>query len=282
MSLFGFTKNKESKERISQGSVDDISIINNTDYTIKIACVSNTGHVRKQNEDNFLIESHYMEKDHQSLEQPYYFEKDSHQQTVVAVFDGMGGENAGELASFVGAYELADLGAFQKLTDDYITRIVRELNERVFDAGVRGKYRQIGSTMSMIIFKNQSAHICNLGDSPIYLFRNGQLLLQSKLHTNAEALKKMGITNRKPGLTQFLGIDKEEFLVEPTIKHTWIQKNDLYLICSDGLTDMVPEEEIAKVLSGEYTVSEKIETLKNMALNNGGKDNVTIILAEVQ
>ena len=94
----------------------------------------------------------------------------------------------------------------------------------------------------------------NLGDSPVDLFSDHSLIQLSVHQTNEALLRERGITGRKPGLTQFLGIEEEDYIIEPQISSTELQAGDLFLLCSDGLTDMCTEEEITEILSkGEDT-----------------------------
>lgn len=255
--------------------------INDNSYNVSTVCLSDTGHIRNHNEDNFLINGQYMQQDHQSLEMPHTLRQSTKEQIVLSVFDGMGGENAGELASYVAAKELAGYGNLFGLSESNLTELVRELNRAVYESGKEGRYGQIGTTMSMLVFHEDNVYVCNLGDSPIYLYREGQLSMLGALHTNAESLRQMGITNRKPGLTQFLGISEEEFLVEPFISCEEVKKGDLFLICSDGLTDMIDEDEISNILSQDVKIGNKANVLMQRALENGGRDNITIILSKV-
>ena len=95
-------------------------------------------------------------------------------------------------------------------------------------------------------------------------------------------LQKLGITNRKPGLTQFLGIDEEQFALTPHIKAFEVLKGDVILLASDGLTDMVDETVISNVLSVEKTPARAVSGLQELALANGGVDNITIIVCRVE
>ena len=95
-------------------------------------------------------------------------------------------------------------------------------------------------------------------------------------------LKEQGITGRKPGLTQFLGIEEEEYQIDPQISVTETREGDLYLLCSDGLTDMCSEEEIVEILSRDEAVAACVEELTDRALKHGGRDNITVILCRVE
>ena len=88
--------------------------------------------------------------------------------------------------------------------------------------------------------------------------------------------------NRKAPLTQYLGVPEDEFIIQPHISITKLRNKERFIICSDGLTDMVKESDIEKVLSCECSVSDCSNTLLNMALSNGGRDNITIIVCEIQ
>lgn len=94
-------------------------------------------------------------------------------------------------------------------------------------------------------------------------------------------MKANGITNRKPYLTQFLGIDPEELRIEPFIQSGYYQAGDRYLLCSDGLTDMVDQDVIGEVLIQHEYPEDCAENLKKLALENGGRDNITVIVIDV-
>ena len=95
-------------------------------------------------------------------------------------------------------------------------------------------------------------------------------------------MRAQGITNRKPGLTQFLGIEEEEYIIEPHIIELKLKSKDLYLLCSDGLTDMCSEEEITEILDKKDSLKIKTRQLAEAALNHGGRDNITIILCQIR
>ena len=85
---------------------------------------------------------------------------------------------------------------------------------------------------------------------------------------------------KKPGLIQYLGMDPGEIILEPTIHSSDLQKGDTYLICSDGLTDMVTEADIASLLNKAADAEEATAGLVELALENGGKDNITAIVCK--
>lgn len=248
---------------------------------IRAVCLSDTGKVRAHNEDNFMFRGYYLPQNHQSMDDAYVLYQPLEGCMAYAVFDGMGGLRGGELASYTAAAQLAERCRELLPTKEGLTELVRCINREVYQAGCLQQYQEIGTTLSMLAFENDTVWVCNLGDSPIYCFRQGELMMLGKAHTNAEELKRMGITGRKPGLTQFLGISEEEVIVEPFISSMEAKQKDLYLICSDGLTDMVSEEEISELLSRKTDLPERAELLIQKALEHGGRDNVTVLLIEM-
>src|SRR5699024_8359480 len=115
-----------------------------------------------------------------------------------------------------------------------------------------------------------------------FLYRSGKINQISVDHTDQFLFAKQDRLKRKPRLTQHLGIDPEEMIVEPYIAEIKFQKEDLFLLCSDGLTDMLDENEIKEVLHDNSTVASQTEILIQRALRNGGRDNITVILCKIE
>lgn len=251
-------------------------------YQIAMAYTTHSGKVRSGNEDNFFIDGTYMPLEHQSMPDVRTVTISSRLKPAVAVFDGMGGESAGELASYTAAKRFSELKVPEIWSAEYLSGVIIGLNEEVCRKRREQRFSRIGSTALIAAFNDSEMLLGNLGDSLAYLYRKCELHRISQPHTNEAFLREQGITNKKPGLTQFLGIDQEEFMVEPFINPISLCHGDLYLLCSDGLTDMVSEEGIQKILSGFIPVERKVERLRDTALENGGRDNITIILCEIQ
>lgn len=251
-------------------------------FNVYMACISHTGKVRTQNEDNVSFAGKYFPLEHQSMEEVKSCKISSGDKPAVAIFDGMGGESAGELASYTAAKKFTEYPAAEHWDSNVILKRVLEINDAVCKARKENRFSRIGSTMTMLAFDGKKLWAGNLGDSPAYRFRDGRLTSISHAHTNAKLLAEQGITDKKPGLTQFLGIDAEEFTVEPFVAECDVKKGDIYLISSDGLTDMVSEEKIIQILSErENELEKKVQKLLNEALDNGGRDNITIVLCKI-
>ena len=253
---------------------------------IRAVCLSHIGNVRENNEDNYLYNGRFLPMIHNDEIVPMVENYDLDTAKIFAVMDGMGGESAGELASFVAASELSKYFNDNLLTTEtfhdgsFLFDKLIEISDVVYFAGKEKNYSTIGTTLSMIIFFKDYGIVCNIGDSPIYRFRDGSLKEIYHAHTNEEWLKQQGI-NRKPGLIQFLGISSQDMIIQPYIEQISLMENDIYLICSDGLTDMVSENVIVSILNSEDDLYNKGVVLINTALDNGGKDNITIVLCRI-
>lgn len=254
--------------------------------TKNCSCSCVKGKVRENNEDNFYFAGKSLEPDTEGLETTIsetidLIKEDKHGY-LFAVFDGMGGGQYGEIAS----YEAA------KCTDEFIShcddpneprmlgKLCKAINERVYAAGEEKGASVMGTTMAAMYFKGGRWWSCNVGDSRCYRIRGGVLEKISEDHV--EELYNIGMIKkpRKPRLIQYMGMDPEEIIVEPSISSDDMKEGDTYLLCSDGLTDMVVEADIASVLNDAGDAEEAAVRLVDMALENGGKDNITVIVCK--
>ncbi len=252
---------------------------------IESAGVTHIGKVREKNEDNYYYSYQFLPLEHNEEMEIANWEFTTSKPHILGVFDGMGGECAGELASYTAVSKLHEL--YPKMLEvvdapipEKLAGLLGQISNAVYDAAMANHYRLIGSTATMLFTEGNIGYAVNLGDSPMYRLRGGKLELMSHPHTDADLLKEQGI-QRKPALTQFLGINTREFLIEPFIREVELKKRDQYLLCSDGLTDMVTEERIEEILQKKVTADVKCEMLLDEALTSGGRDNITIILCEV-
>lgn len=254
-------------------------------FYAETAAVTNVGLRRSENEDNYYFQGVCLPLSHNENSEvvPWKFEVDKTQ--VLAVFDGMGGESAGDLASYTSAktFEMCVRqwrGSDQMPSEDDISEMLNHVSQTVYEKARENQYRLIGSTATVLFLRKDEAVIADLGDSPMYLQRDGELERISVPHTDEELLRQQGI-QRKPGLTQFLGVDTGEMRLEPYVRQIKLRDGDQFMLCSDGLTDMMPEVEIRKILSEEISVRKKVQVLLERALQYGGRDNVTIILCKI-
>ena len=266
--------------------------------TLAAACGSDQGKRRKNNEDNLYFKGFRMPEGTDGPED--YMPSDNHGSEVIVekeyalsqdsffcVFDGMGGGDFGEVASYTAAKTAKEyLSVEQHITPCDITPSLTEMcnaiNQSVYQAGMNLGSDQTGSTLVGLYFPAGQVWICNLGDSRGYLLRDGKLLQISLDHTDAAFMQENGITGRKPYLTQYLGIDPDEMMIEPYIRSYYLREGDTFLICSDGVTDMVGEQEICRILAHNEDVGDCVDLLIQAALDGGGKDNITAIVVRME
>lgn len=246
------------------------------DYRIEAACGSSIGKVRSNNEDNFLFDCTYLPQENGGQLPPLQMYGSFAGNVCIAVFDGMGGGDYGEVASYKAAVRLKELLSEMAAPD--LRDAVDQLNLAVWNARTETGSRQMGSTMAAVFLQGKQAVFCNVGDSRIFIMRGDKLIQVSQDHTDEAYMKAKQITGRRPRLTQYLGMDPGQVRLDPYITKGVPEAGDLILICSDGLTDMLSQEEICTVLTAGGTAVACVEELIAQALEKGGKDNVTVIV----
>lgn len=246
---------------------------------IEAACGSHKGKVRRNHEDNFYFNGEYLDRDNDGLKGVSTFSGELKRGTCVAVFDGMGGEDYGEEASYAAAHythqvngNLASLFLNQQ---KLLKKQIFASNNAVVEAKKKLNSDRMGTTVVMIRFTASEAYICNVGDSRAYQLRDGQL----RQITVDHVYKRPG--SKKTPLTQHLGIDPTSMTIEPYIASEEVQAGDTYLLCSDGLTDMLSDEEISTILQKRKKSKNCVKALMNAALERGGRDNITIIVCKI-
>jgi len=239
--------------------------------------LSDTGRLREGNEDAVLVD-------------------EAHQLAVLA--DGMGGYNAGEVASAMAcAHIQAELGAWleaqgsrQGLRDvrRAMQTAVQQANRAIFEAANNNPaYVGMGTTLVMAVFQHDHLLLGHVGDSRCYRLRGGSLqaltrdhsLLQEQIDNGLVTPEQARFAPYRNLITRALGV---EDTVSLDITETVIEADDVYLLCSDGLSDMVPDEQIATLLLGPGGVADKAQALVDAANENGGRDNISVILVHVQ
>lgn len=243
-------------------------------YKIHYSCLSHIGNVRSMNQDNFICDGHYMESDGTTAVLPMCGTKTSKKTSVFGIFDGMGGEECGEIASYIAAKNAAAFKIGKNTLVD-LSQFCYKANNDICDYATLHEVSSMGTTAAMLAFTNKYVALCNIGDSKIFRLSNGILEQISKDHV---AISAFGV---KPPLSQNLGIPPNELVIDPYLARGPYNDGDVYLICSDGLTDMVSDDEITEVLVSK-PIEEAITQLLDKALANGGKDNTTIILCKIE
>jgi len=250
---------------------------------------TDVGKVREKNEDNFLLNKVVRELK-QSKVNVRRLGKEG--PIVCAVFDGMGGEALGEIASKICADEAIELYEQAKeneqLKASQIDDYVQKANNKIVKMIENSRARRGGCTLAMVYIDDGVVYAYSLGDSRIYLYRNKELIQISEDHTLAMKKYKANIYTKEEAenspdshkLTSFVGVDVEEQGLKVQRYSSFkLDGDDKILICSDGLYDMCDEREILELISGESsTIS---YDLVKAALRNGGMDNVTCLVIEL-
>ena len=234
---------------------------------LKWGAFSDVGMVRQQNEDSFLAE-----------------------ETLFVVADGMGGHNAGEVASALAVTTLK-AGARLGIDDAEVFReLVQQANSAIYTASLDDSTQSgMGTTvtaLSIVEGEEPRVLVANVGDSRAYLWRSGALSRLSVDHSYVQELVNEGIITpeaarvhpRRNIVTRALGIDRS---VNVDVFTHFVRTGDRIVLCSDGLVDEVADTEIAKVLGQHSDPQETAEALVMVANTNGGRDNTTVVVVDV-
>ena len=214
---------------------------------------------------------------------------------VYVVADGVGGGNAGEIASRTAVNVIANYVVEHPIADmtnkyaivNYLQSCLDEANSKIFSMANTYEENTGMATTAVIVYAAAGkVYITNVGDSRVYLYRGGQLVQLTEDHTYVNTLVKAGILSkeqaevdeRKNVITKALGA---ESTVEPDFFQIEMMTDDIFLICTDGLYNEVENPEIIQVLSKNQSMSDVCIELINRANKNGGRDNITIISLKV-
>ena len=206
--------------------------------------------------------------------------------------DGMGGAAAGELASKIFADTTQDIfsGNTDRSQKEVLYRIQKafcDANENILEHVIQNKdHKGMGCTAELLAFSNEGFIVGHIGDSRTYRLREGHLEQLTQDHTMVQQQFEEGLISSdqikqhplRNVIFRAVGI-KEELALDLIIGKIFAE--DLFLLCSDGLTDMIPDEQIREILCADTDISRKAEELIEEAKNAGGTDNITVALVAV-
>ncbi|NLG24382.1 MAG: Stp1/IreP family PP2C-type Ser/Thr phosphatase [Clostridiales bacterium] len=213
----------------------------------------------------------------------YYVPKPGERFALVA--DGMGGHQAGEVASRIAVDEFSKwLRCAPRPSEEALHRAVAEANIAIYKEG-RGDSAKsgMGTTLTALWFGEDFVYLAHIGDSRAYLLRNGAMMQLSSDHTLVgEMLARGQITSHEAMvhphrhyITRALGTAPS---VEPDILRLNYRPDDVWLLCSDGLSNYVRSHEMADLLSRPTSWEARVESLIELALKRGGSDNITALV----
>lgn len=251
---------------------------------LSFAAICGPGLIREDNQDNIYCDRLFRKR----INSTDIFQKNGIRRgnALFAVADGMGGEANGAQASLE---VVRDLDKVDKSGGaSAVSTHLLQVNELICAMISEDGGRRMGSTFAGVLFEDDQVHIINIGDSRVYLFRDDQLTQQSVDDTLVRPMVEMGILTaeaarshpNKHRLSQHLGIFPDELLIGIHEKTTPINRGDIFLLCSDGLTDMLTDEEIAVHLKSKDSIKTIANALFSAAMNGGGKDNISILLVK--
>lgn len=207
---------------------------------------------------------------------------------VFAVADGMGGAQAGEVASRTAADVLREPGETGGTPEEQLTELVREANRRIYalaqeDPSKRG----MGTTCTVAMVSSRGVTIAHVGDSRAYRLRGADLEQLTLDHSLVAELERSGQLTHEAAqhhpqrsiITRALG---PEAHVEVDAHTHAARSGDVFVLCSDGLTGMITDDEIAAILRGENSLADAVDSLIRAANQGGGRDNITAVAFRVE
>ena len=241
------------------------------DFTIDITGLSHTGKIREENQDAYLIDEN---------------------EGIIIIADGMGGLKNGKETA-------------EKVVNDLMTKVITELKENkplepdllipILRKQISAISREIGlqsddesgSTLVMCIIRDKNLIIANVGDSPAFLLRGNEWFCLTKDHNVAGLLVDQGKITKEDARTHHLRHQLVSFMGQRSgmLIHTRVEEikaGDRILLCTDGLTGMVKEADIIQTLQADLPLEEIGRVLVEKANSAGGKDNITVVIADIK
>ena len=229
------------------------------------------GCVRENNEDMILVGSTFLRNDKLS----WIFNTDEQERFIVAVADGMGGHNSGEVASSDTLHNLHyffnDIPSGLPTSDfnEAIHVWLKSINSMIESKGlVDPIYKDMGTTLVALVHYGGQFYWLNCGDSRLYIMHKGKL---RRLTTDHSLNELLGQKKHSNILTNCIGGGCKTSYIDIVVCTNDIQPNDTIVLCSDGLTDMISDKEMADMLTKGYDASQ----LRKAAIDAGGSDNIS-------
>lgn len=238
-------------------------------HKIDYAVVCATGKVRRNNEDNFYCCGQIRGDVNSVADAVCSGTVDADANELFAVFDGMGGEACGEVASYIAACSSMAFTRSKDAYTAYLQQLAVMINEKIREGTEARSLVLMGTTAAMLQANGEDVYILNSGDSRIYKLSNHELRQVSVDHVVP--------IRGSNAITQFLGMP-EGYEPNPYAAKGKFKAGDMFLLCSDGVTDMLSDEEICRIIDDRMDVDVLARALVDAALDKGGVDNTTALL----
>jgi len=232
---------------------------------MRYGATSEVGKVRSENQDSYLV----INKD--GLD-------------IIVVADGMGGHQGGNVASSLAVEGIKEYNFNHNSLKDSIKECIELVNQKIQQEGLaKEEFQGMGTTLTMGVIKDRILIIGHIGDSRAYLFRNGELKQLTDDHSYVGELLRSNLISQEEAdnhpkknlLLKALGVKEE---VEVDLFELALESNDLILLCSDGLTNMLSNDKICEILAKDLDLQKKADKMALMANKQGGYDNITVLI----
>lgn len=232
---------------------------------MQVVGLSDIGLVRKRNEDNLLIR-----------------EKEG----IFVICDGMGGHKGGNVASSLAIQTVeTEIDNIKSLTVPLLNEAIIKANKVIYQKGLKNPdLHEMGTTLSAVFINNLDMNICHVGDSRVYLIRANEIKQITTDHTLAEEMVHSGMKDSDEQksyshiLTRALGISENVEIDNIALQ---LKLYDTILLCSDGLSDMLTEQELLSFIIQDNDIKVIADSLLQEALKKGGADNISLILVRI-
>lgn len=235
---------------------------------MKVIGLTDIGLVRKRNEDNYLIDTN---------------------RNLFVVCDGMGGHLGGDTASRLAIETIKKELVFKDVSEfpEALEKAVQSANRIIWEAGQSAAdLNEMGTTLTAASIHGNTLWIAHVGDSSLLIIRGDEIIKLTNDHTLAEHMRKDGLISEDDEryksfhhvLVRALGVDKN---VEIDVHQITVSQGDWILLCTDGLSNLVNQQEIKETLKNENEPQTACQQLLALALARGGYDNITMILIQL-
>ena len=206
--------------------------------------------------------------------------------SLYGVADGMGGHNAGEVASRLAADRMMERLHGKEPSQELMKAALIDVNRAVFSEQVsHQEYSGMGTTLTVLWEGETNVYLGHIGDSRAYLLRDGSLSQVTRDHSLVQEMVSQGLITREEALVHpYRNVITRAVGTDPYVESDCLtlekSKGDIWLLCSDGLSNFVSDEVIERTLK-EQALDPAADTLLQTALQNGGRDNISLLIAEV-